>query len=174
MPSLKDLGYCSQTRFELLYCKPSVRSGDNYGHRNGAERTTETNMSLYYLHWLVRIIILPPFLHSNTDRPNITVLHHRQTPRSPSDGPESLHKMPLDTIFNNYYHKHQAWTCTTFRTSVPLLISCSIYTKETGPILSRKNPQNQKHCYFYTIPSIAVIITQLIPMYWPMYHISII
>jgi len=66
----------SQTRFELSYRKPRARSGDNYEHRNAAERTTETNLSVYYLHSLVRIIIWPPFLHSNTDRPTITVLHH--------------------------------------------------------------------------------------------------
>jgi len=57
MPSLKDLGYCSQTRFQLSYRKPSARSGDNYEHRNGAERTTEPNLSVYYLHLLARIII---------------------------------------------------------------------------------------------------------------------
>ena len=66
MPPLKDLGYCSQTRFEVRvsYRKPKARSGDNYEHRNGAERTTEPNLSGYYLHLLVRIIIWPPFLHS--------------------------------------------------------------------------------------------------------------
>jgi len=76
MPSLKDLGYCTQARFELSYHKSSARSDDNYEDRNRAERTTEPNLSAYYLHLLVWIIIWPTFLHSNTDRPTITVLLH--------------------------------------------------------------------------------------------------
>jgi hypothetical protein len=69
VPSLKDLGYCSQTRFELSYRKPRARSGDNYEHRNGTERTTSPNLSVYNLHLLVRMAMatIPSLKHGQTD-----------------------------------------------------------------------------------------------------------